>query len=115
VAGGDDVKDLSEAQLVQAHVEYAQAWEATEHVGKKNRLSTPIAIPASANCSAGRLWCSGAIRGLRGRPAASPSGPVLEWCEPARLGSGGSLYFLLLERDLLAPTLAGCEFDIQFT
>jgi uncharacterized protein YwqG len=39
MAGGDDLKDLSEAQLVQAYVEHAQAWEATEHVGKKNRLS----------------------------------------------------------------------------
>jgi hypothetical protein len=30
-------------------------------------------------------------------------------------GPGGSLYFLLPEQDLLAHTLAGCEFDIQFT
>ncbi len=30
-------------------------------------------------------------------------------------GSGGSLYFLLPERNLLSKTLAGCEFDAQFT
>jgi hypothetical protein len=39
MAGADDLKGLSEAQLVQAYVEHAQAWEATEHIGKKNRLS----------------------------------------------------------------------------
>lgn len=39
MAGQDGLKDLSEAQLVQAYVEHAKAWEATEHVGKKNRLS----------------------------------------------------------------------------
>jgi uncharacterized protein YwqG len=39
MADGNDLKDLSEAQLIQAYVEHAQAWEATEHIGKKNRLS----------------------------------------------------------------------------
>jgi hypothetical protein len=39
MAGGNDLKGLSEAQLVQAYVEHAQAWEATEHIGKQNRLS----------------------------------------------------------------------------
>jgi len=39
MAGGDDLKDLSEAQLVQAYAEHVQALEATEHIGKQNRLS----------------------------------------------------------------------------
>ena len=39
MAGGNDLKGLSEAQLAQAYVEHAQAWEATEHIGKQNRLS----------------------------------------------------------------------------
>ena len=39
MAGRDDLKDLSEVHLVQAYVENALAWKATEHIGKKNRLS----------------------------------------------------------------------------
>jgi hypothetical protein len=30
-------------------------------------------------------------------------------------GPGGSLYYLLSERDLLAGVVAGCEFEGQFT
>ncbi len=43
---------------------------------------------------------------------------VDQYCNGEELhswGSGGSLYFLLPERDLLSKTLAGCEFDAQST
>jgi len=39
MAGADEFKGLSEAQLIQTYVENVQLWEAIEHIGKKNRLS----------------------------------------------------------------------------
>jgi hypothetical protein len=38
MTGRDDLAGLSEAQLVQAYVENVQSYEATDHVGVKNRL-----------------------------------------------------------------------------
>jgi len=97
MAGGNDLKGLSEAQLVQAYVEHAQAWEATEHIGKQNRLSDRngkiveelktrgVALQALqrlAGHSNAKVcsWAKSNIDWLdRPRPQVSPDPPLRRW------------------------------------
>lgn len=110
MAGADDLKGLSEAQLVQAYVEHAQAWEATEHIGKKNRLSDRNGkIVDELKTRGVALQALQRLTGHSNAKVRSNGENLHGW------GPGGSLYFLLPEQDLLAHTLAGGEFDIQFT
>ena len=91
--------------------------------GRRSAVSAfrtvPTTIPASANCSAGRLWCGGKISFVEhGNDDALLLLQVDDDCngeDTQDWGPGGSLYFFMAQRALQEQNFAACEFEIQFT
>ena len=92
--------------------------------GRRSAVSAfrtvPTTIPASANCSAGRLWCSGKISFVL-NTATTIALLLLQVDDDGNgedtqdWGPGGSLYFFMAQRALQEQNFAACEFEIQFT